>query len=1294
MQIITPTTMNFSSNNWNQSGGFGSTNKPTGTTDTSGPTGGSLFSKVNFGGSGKSTSASSGLNLIGNSTTNANNPTNGPTGSNNLFGNNTGTSNNLFGNTGTSNNLFGSTGTSNNLFGNTGTSNNSLGSGAGTSNLLGNSSTGNTGASNAGTGSSTLFGAGTSNGTSNLFGKSNVPTGPSNGASSGSSNLFGNSQSNSQPGQTSLFGQSAPSGLSGASGPSQLGNNSNPLNYHELINNIPTNSTLPSSLTSNLFSESTPKKRRFSVVQKPKSSLLGRLGRTFKLFRSPTTNTNTKGLFTPSNFTKPEMKKKSLRTAYSAKGVGSVKRLVIKSKPLNFHLIDADKVLKRRRIISTESSDSETDEEVMNVEAPKSENTFTHGTSKATPAASNTHPLGYYSSPTIGELSKLTAQKSTKVENLVIGRIGYGQIAFSYPVDLSHYIAIAKREHISLDKVLFERKFAIATKHIRTLPDHNEHGEEIKIPVGFGVNVPATLTLENVAPQKNTSSADFIKYLQHQPGAEFVTYDPMTFKWVFKVKHFSVWGLIDDITEDDGVRNLVELKGLKRKQDEGEIRARELSKGLSERQRREQEMRSQIRDHQFMQYSQGVPGGFSFENTRESSPLEARRDIVAREIANEKKRGLLRDLLDVEIQSRLHEFEQDEEDAIPEELENGVNFSNDYLKQMISFLPKNTNLSDLVNEKAYEPEITNESIFDNIQIKSNLPVSRDWLVQLELSNDINSALNPLVLSRTEKLDLDEMLFGKFNKKSEQVVTEDLILQDIIEDDEGIYPNNIPKIIQVLLGNSTVSTKSEYPYVEQNTPQLFSELISCDLTTEEEKIVKLLSSLFDKKTPPGSGYINDLAIQNRLHVLNERRIFGDWLRFYNKSTIDDLYNKATDSFERIFILLLAGDLSGAVELAYESDNPHLAAALTTADSGEELVRSIARNQLNEWEFTGNTVSPSLIKIYQIISGDVRRLLLDLPWNLSLAVTLFFGDNTIQIGDLVNQEQIIAGESKQDGDSQIIDILKLYRSPNLDSIQNSTLNTKWKWITHKILQQSKTFTSFDDITKEFSAYLSKIGLWKDAIYVSSHLTSLEPQIRKLIIGNVSDITNGGPDEVEELCQIYKIPRNLISEAVSIDNVNHGDIWGQCRALVEAELWDQAHSTISHTLGPQVAVSDNVQMRLDLMKIISQFPADQDVIGWNSGAGIYENYFLYLERGDLDTLLKLLDIIPGATDKSTFETKTALKLISKRVGDFALDRYEEIDNIADRIGKLYFGEAEKGYFRTRLSLLEERGNGIVVV
>ena len=113
-------------------------------------------------------------------------------------------------------------------------------------------------------------------------------------------------------------------------------------------------------------------------THKPKSSLLSKLGQTFKFIRNGNTSAtfeSLKGLFTSSDVLKPKEKRIMLSAAAAAasstpfvtpkaisrpsykavdaRRVGSMKRLIIKSKPMKYHMIDVNKVFntKRRKVI-------------------------------------------------------------------------------------------------------------------------------------------------------------------------------------------------------------------------------------------------------------------------------------------------------------------------------------------------------------------------------------------------------------------------------------------------------------------------------------------------------------------------------------------------------------------------------------------------------------------------------------------------------------------------------------------------------------------------------------------------------------------------------------------------------------------------------------------------------------------------------------------------------------------------------------------------------------------------------
>jgi nuclear pore complex protein Nup98-Nup96 len=118
-------------------------------------------------------------------------------------------------------------------------------------------------------------------------------------------------------------------------------------------------------------------------------------------------------------------------------------------------------------------------------------------------------------------------------------------VRFNQPVDLSQVRSIPD---IPGTIVVFELK--ICTVY----PD-----ESIKPPVGRGLNVPATITLEKCWPVsketrrpildvENPRFIAHVERLKRQPDTEFIDYIADTGSWIFKVTHFSSYS----VPEGDG----------------------------------------------------------------------------------------------------------------------------------------------------------------------------------------------------------------------------------------------------------------------------------------------------------------------------------------------------------------------------------------------------------------------------------------------------------------------------------------------------------------------------------------------------------------------------------------------------------------------------------------------------------------------------------------------------------------------------------------------------------------------
>ncbi|XP_062052614.1 nuclear pore complex protein Nup98-Nup96 isoform X6 [Lepus europaeus] len=167
--------------------------------------------------------------------------------------------------------------------------------------------------------------------------------------------------------------------------------------------------------------------------------------------------------------------------------------------------------------------------------------------------------VGYYTIPSMEDLAKITNEKGECiVSDFTIGRKGYGSIYFEGDVNLTN---------LNLDDIVHIRR-----KEVIVYLDDNQ-----KPPVGEGLNRKAEVTLDGVWPTDKTSRclikspdrlADInyegrLEAVSRKQGAQFKEYRPETGSWVFKVSHFSKYGLQDSDEEEEERPSKTSTKKLK-----------------------------------------------------------------------------------------------------------------------------------------------------------------------------------------------------------------------------------------------------------------------------------------------------------------------------------------------------------------------------------------------------------------------------------------------------------------------------------------------------------------------------------------------------------------------------------------------------------------------------------------------------------------------------------------------------------------------------------------------------------
>ncbi|ORY77281.1 nucleoporin autopeptidase-domain-containing protein [Protomyces lactucae-debilis] len=141
----------------------------------------------------------------------------------------------------------------------------------------------------------------------------------------------------------------------------------------------------------------------------------------------------------------------------------------------------------------------------------------------------------YWTSPSITALMDMSKGELSKVKDFTVGRRGYGQVSFNQPVDLS---SLEQVEDVAGKIVIFEPKMCSVYPV-----------EEMKPAVGKGLNVPATITLEQCYPlsrdkrqpirdKMHPRFQQHVDRLKRMSETEFVDYLADSGTWIFKVEHF------------------------------------------------------------------------------------------------------------------------------------------------------------------------------------------------------------------------------------------------------------------------------------------------------------------------------------------------------------------------------------------------------------------------------------------------------------------------------------------------------------------------------------------------------------------------------------------------------------------------------------------------------------------------------------------------------------------------------------------------------------------------------------
>lgn len=814
---------------------------------------------------------------------------------------------------------------------------------------------------------------------------------------------------------------------------------------------------------------------------------------------------------------------------------------------------------------------------------------------------SSTNDISYWCSPSIEELSKMTSLELTRVDNFIAGRKNYGHLMFKFPVDLSEFEG--QWDKLLGSTIVFNRK---------TLEVYPE--EFTKPSEGNGLNVPAVITLEKVFPSKYDPSnpnsqilEEHIHKLKTTRGMRFISFDPITGNFVFEVQHFSIWGIVDE--EEDDPELVERWQKQQEKEYTNEKRRTEVQINTLEKITGYGQPGDNWKKHKSDMAIQ-APGSLQFEKENDQECKETER-------------------MEESVVIETEEPQTNASVSVINENEN-ENFDDDNAKKLILLSTKIPNIDELVETRAYEPEVKDVDM-DFINVKTELSVADNWEDQLRLSNGFFSVFNRN-LNQRNSLPLDPQSVGEliFDGEDTAKLPKAIALPPLKFENSQAYQNCL----------KTEALEAEYVERSNGFPLISFKQgvdLSIPLTsfegTENFSIWELLAIIYDDRflcsyLDRSTLKVCESNTQKLTYVLNLKR--RELLCFYlqqiisnvNEQTGMDISSAKEHTVDRIFHFICMNNIPDAIQYAINTKNNHLAVLLTILESDDQSVREIAKSQLNEWRNGSSTFVPSgVIKIYKLLSGEILSKeyinhLDGLSWPIVMFLMIKFGDSRMTLHQIIS-DLVDYSESTGISENAVYKIyFSLFKLISGKSKVLSTFNAELQFLLMKNLKPVLAFSDeqFDDVVKEFAEKLRRAGMIEEALFVLEHIideNDSERLVTDLLHENVNNL--GFLDDnarLKQINQIYRVPVSLLYESRSVEYNKRKEYEKSVCELILAGKLEQAHKLFLEFVAPEKIISGKKSNINNLKSIVKEFTILSD---YQIGAGVYGDYLMFIEVSD---------------------------------------------------------------------------------
>lgn len=550
---------------------------------------------------------------------------------------------------------------------------------------------------------------------------------------------------------------------------------------------------------------------------------------------------------------------------------------------------------------------------------------------------------GYIVTPSLQELSKMSEAELATVSGFSILREGFGNVVWEGAVDV---------RGVDLDAVVNIGKNDIAVYEQQEL-------EGTKPPQGSKLNRSAILTIPHVLPKGGDAEAvskftNKLKKTTAKLGAEFISYDSSLGEWVFRVSHFSKYGILDDDSDDEV---------------EEEIFPESIA-----------------RDHP--NFESGERGGRSPEKasdtrspTRFTAPTDDNDEMKQNENIEDDEVALISD---VEMITTDFKLETTEEQILEAANHAYQSLSSPELMQVEA---------DLVEYGQIEKEFfpNQDMNVDMFICPLPIPPNQDRLVIYRSPGICSRIAQSRGISFASETDFG-LRMGRSFRVGWGPDGSFLCIRSngIVIKSRPIFSESQERAEKLLEVHRQYATKSldaseELPcFILSNEKSILSDasdaysqsISSLDNGGSVAKQAFALISTFLQEAvnlSSNSFMLTDFAENSRemVRIRNSQEAFKGWMREACSQGSKAAVRKAEqrhDAMGAVFAALSSGNLESATSLASKYGYHQLAAMIAVGPAGAEFVK----DQVRQWQVAGNSkfIADDILRVYTLLGGNLK------------------------------------------------------------------------------------------------------------------------------------------------------------------------------------------------------------------------------------------------------------------------------------------------------------------------------------